>query len=116
MSTGPVRVVDVGDASVVELDGEIDAALAPGLAARLSEMVEGAAAVVIDLTGVVFMDSSGVRLVDHLARSCAGRDVPWRMVAPRGSAARRVLELVEMVGPEVSEYRADALLAVRPGR
>ena len=87
--------------------------MAPGVAARLDDVVDDAQVVVLDLAQVTFLDSAGVRLVDRLARGCAERSVPWRLVAPRGSVARRVLELVGMDGPEVAEDRAAALLSVR---
>ena len=50
--------------------------------------------VVLDLSAVTFFDSSGVRLVDTLARECGARATPFRVVAPPGGPSRRVLELV----------------------
>lgn len=107
-----MRVEDVAGASVVVLGGEVDARVTPDVRFRLQDVVEQSRPVVLDLSEVSFFDSSGVRLVDLLARGCTAHGVGWRVVAPRGSAARRVLELVEMVGPEVVEDRAAALLGL----
>lgn len=79
---------------VLRASGELDAVVVPGLLPRLPDLVAGARAVVLELSDVVFFDSSGVRLVDRLARTCAGLGLPLRVVAPVGSVARRVLELV----------------------
>jgi anti-anti-sigma factor len=43
--------------------GEIDIATAPQLAQRLSELQEAGTAVVLDLCGVSFMDSSGIAML-----------------------------------------------------
>lgn len=112
MTDGLVRVDDVAGASVVVLAGEVDARVTPDVRSRLPEVVEQGRPVVLDLSEVTFFDSSGVRLVDLLARSCAEHGLRWRVVAPGRSPARRVLELVELDGPEVVEDRAVALLQV----
>ncbi len=113
MTAGPVRVEPHDGVSVVVLSGEVDATVAPGVAGLLGDVVQDASAVVLDLAAVGFLDSAGVRLVDQLARGCARRDIAWRVVAPTGSSARRVLGLVEMVGPEVVEDRVAALSSLR---
>lgn len=114
MTAGGVRVDQRDGASVVALSGEVDATVAPGMAARLADVVQDASAVVLDLAAVEFFDSAGVRLVDRLARGCAAQGLPWRVVAPPASAARRVLELVGMVGPEVVDDLGAALRSVAP--
>ena len=61
--------------SVIEQDGvrvlcaagELDAVSAPDLVAQVPGLVAGAAAVVLDASGITFFDSSGVRAVDRLA-------------------------------------------------
>ena len=93
--------------------GELDVTTVPAILPGVPALVDGARAVVLDLSGLDFFDSAGVRLVDQLARGCAGRSVPWRVVAPRDSVARRILALVDMVGPEVVEDRGSALASLR---
>ncbi len=56
-----VATRDVGDAVVVEVGGEVDVFTAPALDETLSGLVaEGRTALVIDLTGVDFLDSTGL--------------------------------------------------------
>ena len=110
MTPDQVRTEDVAGARIAVLAGEIDVLVAPHAAAHLRALVADAPALVLDLSAVTFFDSSGVRLLDELARVCAGGDVPWCVVAPTGGPSRRVLELVGMTGPEVVEDRAAALV------
>ena len=113
MTPDQVRVEEAAGARVAVLSGDIDVLVAPHAAARLREMAEDAPALVLDLSAVTFLDSSGVRLLDELARLCAERDLPWCVVAPTGGPSHRVLELVGMAGPEVVvEDRATALVQV----
>ncbi|MEN9646943.1 MAG: hypothetical protein RL238_3612 [Actinomycetota bacterium] len=52
---------------VVALRGEIDASNAPAMSARLNELLaSGQQNFVIDLSGVTFIDSSGISSIVHL--------------------------------------------------
>lgn len=82
--------------------GEVDVAVVPAILPGVPALVAGATAVVLDLTSVTFFDSSGVRLVDRVARECARHGVRVRVVAPPGGPARRVLEIVGMASPELT--------------
>jgi anti-sigma B factor antagonist len=97
---------------VVRARGELDVAVAPGLVPRVPELVAGADALVLDLTQVAFLDSSGVRLVNRFARECGGHDVPFAVVAPSGGIPRRVLEIVGFGPPLVLDDLAAAVAAV----
>jgi anti-sigma B factor antagonist len=93
--------------------GDLDVAVVPALLPEVAALVAGAAGVVLDLTDVTFFDSSGVRLVDRLSRTCAKDGVPFRVVAPVGRPARRVLEIVGMAGPLVADDLLAAVAQVR---
>ena len=85
--------------------GEIDIAVAPTLLPEVPALVESARGVVLDLSAVTFFDSAGVRLLDRVARECDRAATPFRAVAPPGSVARRVLDLVgllDLVADDVS--------------
>jgi anti-sigma B factor antagonist len=74
------------------LKGEIDAHTAPELAAHLEPLPGDAGDVVLDVSGIEFIDSSGLRvLIDaHRRAGDAGR----RLVISRPSAAvRRLFEI-----------------------
>ena len=102
---------DADGVRVLRASGEFDVAVVPPLLPGLPALVAGAPAVVLDLSLVEFFDSSGVRLVDALARACDG--VPLRVAAPPGTPARRVLELVGLVDGLVEDDLDAAVDAVR---
>ena len=90
------------DVIVARLDGEIDSSNAPELRLALAARVPSAARVLaLDLSGVTYLDSSGIELVFELGRSLAARRQSIRLIVPEGSPVRRVLELaaVESVAP-----------------
>ena len=102
------------DVVVAALTGELDVSNAGGLErAIVLEVGNDAAGLVLDLAGLEFMDSSGVHLIFHLADRLAVRGRRLALIAPEGSAPRRVLELS---GPEpqgwIHEREDDALAAV----
>ena len=99
---------------VLRASGELDIAVAPDLQARVPELVEGAAGVVLDLRPVTFLDSAGVRLVDRFAHECGRRDVAFVAVAPPRGAARRVLEIVGFGPPLVVDELSVAIASASP--
>lgn len=99
---------------VVQASGELDVTCAPALLPEVESLVCGAPALVLDLSAVSFFDSAGVRLADRIARECDREGAGFRIVAPPGSRARRVLELVGMSGQLVDDDLATAVTAARP--
>jgi anti-sigma B factor antagonist len=93
--------------------GELDVVVVPTLLRSVAGMVDAARGVVLDLSEVTFFDSSGVRLLDRMAAECDRAATPFRVVAPRGSTPRRVLELVGLL-ELVSDDLSSAVGAVRP--
>lgn len=89
-----VHLEQSGDVPVVRVVGEVDLATAPGLRDRLAEVPAGARKVVVDLSAVTFLDSSGLSvLVATWKRFCgAGPDSCLRLVVTR-PAIQRVLEV-----------------------
>jgi anti-anti-sigma factor len=101
---------------LVQASGELDATRAPALLPEVEALVTGARALVLDLASVSFFDSAGVRLADRIARQCDLEGAGFRIVAPPGSRARRVLELVGMAEQLVSDDVPSAVAAARhPG-
>ncbi|MDW4903802.1 STAS domain-containing protein [Streptomyces sp. ADMS] len=76
-----------GGWTVLEVSGEMDLVTSPELRQRVHDAVaEGRHRVVLDLSGVVFCDSSGVGVliaVRRLLRSCQGR---LRLILPAQDA------------------------------
>jgi anti-anti-sigma factor len=96
-----------GAVTVLQLDGELDIASAPEVSAAIARAFDaGARAVVLNMAGVGFLDSTGVRMLLE-ARSLAGRE-PVLMAPSR--AVTRVLDLTRIRGRFV-EIDAHADLA-----
>jgi anti-sigma B factor antagonist len=74
------------------LHGELDMVSSPELSARLEELGRSGTAVRIDLTGVTFMDSTGVRTLYAAAKRAEDGDASLEIVPPTG-APWRVLEI-----------------------
>lgn len=104
---------DDGGVRVLRADGELDITTVPPVLATAASLVAGAQGLVLDLSAVTFFDSSGVRLVDRLSREAARVGARYRVVAPSGSTARRVLELVGFA-VLADEDLQTALAAVQP--
>ena len=80
---------------VARLEGEVDLARVPELRAELVAAVEPSdRGLVLDLTGVDYVDSAGLHLLHDLARTLAARGQGLRAVAGADDVVRRVLELV----------------------
>lgn len=87
---------DGGAVVVARLTGELDMAVAQSVGSQIAEAVPSAArGVVVDMSGLDFMDSSGVSMLFALARRVGRRRQALHLVAPEGRAVARVLEIVE---------------------
>ena len=78
--------------AVLSLSGELDLASAPRLDEALFECEDGAPTILLDLRGLTFMDSSGLRVIlaaDARARSRGGR----LMLVPGPPSVQRVFQL-----------------------
>jgi len=85
-----------GDTHVVELRGELDIAGAPALEEELLR-VEGtdAPAIIVDLRGLEFIDSTGIRLLLMAADRCGAGG---RLTLLRGpDRVHRVFEITDLV-------------------
>lgn len=91
-----------GEVLVATVDGEIDSSNAAELRLALAERLPSASsALVLDLSAVTYLDSSGVQLLFDLGRRLAARRQAIRLVVPEASPIGRVLELcaVDAVAP-----------------
>ncbi|MEV6490895.1 STAS domain-containing protein [Actinoplanes sp. NPDC051633] len=93
MTSDLVRYARRGTASIVTLSGEIDLANAPTIGREIVDVVPGDGAVLIDLTGVSFLDSAGVRLLDALVGDLDDHGRVVRFVVGETGAARMTLQL-----------------------
>jgi anti-sigma B factor antagonist len=89
--------------SVVRIDGELDTCSAPSVnAAIVSKLGKDCNSLVVDLSNLEFIDSSGIRLLVQLASQVAPRSMV--VMPPVRGCARRALDLVgfSRIAPIVS--------------
>jgi stage II sporulation protein AA (anti-sigma F factor antagonist) len=91
---------------VVHLAGEIDVVQARRLRDRLLTIVRNRdAGLVVDLSEVRYIDSSGVNVMFELAERLAEGQIEFGVVVPEGGLVERVLEIVDM-GSVASLHRS----------
>jgi anti-sigma B factor antagonist len=74
-----------GDRAVLVLHGELDLATIDSVRARLEALEDEGTGVVLDLDGLTFMDSTGIRLVLQAAQDA--ERTGWEFSLTRGSDA-----------------------------
>ncbi len=91
-----VEIEERGDVVVAVLTGELDIAVAEQTGRKIGASVPSSArGVVVDMTELEFMDSSGVSMLFGLARQVGSHRQELRVVAPAGRPVARVLQIVE---------------------
>jgi anti-anti-sigma factor len=86
-----------GDVVVAQVSGEIDLSNAASVTDRLIEATPNSvAALVLDLSGTRYLDSSGVRMLFELAHRLRNRGQKLELVVPDDSNVKRVLLMTEV--------------------
>lgn len=106
----------IGGANAIALTGELDLETAPQLAEEVELAVwSTVGAFVLDLSGLTFLDSSGLHALLRARAYLAREDRALVLVCPAGPA-RRVLDLASVLDTFVvyatAEAAADALVPV----
>lgn len=107
---------DIGSAAAwVRIVGDVDFATAPRLQATLSEALDAARVVIVDLRGVTFMDSIGIHVLMEAQHKANAKTC--RLVFVRGSASLDRLfdiagldEQLQIVDPNQASPTANELL------
>lgn len=98
---------------IVRVSGDVDLATAPELASTLRAEATPGAAFVLDLSGVAFMDSSGLRELLVLSNDLGDR---LAVIVEPGSAVRQLLDIAEVADRiNVKGSEAEALAAAEKG-
>ncbi len=91
---------DMDGKLVVSVAGELDLSTAQELAHRIDERLgDGATNVMLDLSELTFMDSSGLRLLIELHQRAEQDSWELNLIAPKLESARAVLR---MTGADVA--------------
>jgi anti-anti-sigma factor len=90
-----LAIEERGDIVIARVTGELDLAGAPSTGDAIGEAVPTSArALVVDFSGLEFIDSSGIAMLFNLARRLGSRRQELRVVAEDGKPVARVLEIV----------------------
>jgi anti-sigma B factor antagonist len=91
-----VEIEQRDEVVVARLTGELDISVAEATGGRIAGAVPSSAlGVVVDMSALEFMDSSGVSMLFGLARQVASHRQQLCVVAPPGRPVSRVLQIVE---------------------
>jgi anti-anti-sigma factor len=94
MTVAQVHIEGSAGWPVAQLTGEVDLSNADDLGLLVEGSVSNAAlGLVLDLTGVTYLDSTGLRLVFRLARELRDRQQQLCLVVPPDALIWRVLRL-----------------------
>ena len=89
-----LRVRERGDIVIADVEGEIDLSNASSLLMDLAASVPNTArGLVVDLSGLEFLDSSGVHMLYDIADRLATRQQRFAVVIPPDAPPRRAIEL-----------------------
>jgi len=89
-----LRVRERGGIVMAVVEGEIDLSNAPGLLGELTAAVPNSArGLLLDLTALEFLDSSGVHMLYDVAERLATRQQRFAVVLEPGAPPRRAIEL-----------------------
>ncbi len=92
-----VATTQAGKHAVAEVTGELDVYTAPALEELLGDLVDaGKVDIVVDLTGVTFMDSTGLGLLIKVLKWTREHDGSLRIVAN----TEKVLKVFRVTGLE----------------
>jgi anti-sigma B factor antagonist len=105
-----IEVAKTGSVTVMDIEGRIDSGTASGLSQALSEAIEkGATRLVIDLEGVDYVSSAGLRELVTALKKVNQDDGDLRLASP----SDRVREVLELSGLDsilsVYDTRGDAV-------
>ena len=91
-----VEIQQRDEVVVARLTGELDISVAEPTGRKIAQALPSSArGVVVDMSALEFMDSSGVSMLFSLARQVGSHRQQLRVVAPPGRPVSRVLEIVE---------------------
>jgi anti-sigma B factor antagonist len=99
------------DILIVEVAGEVDMATSPRIREAVEDAAEACRRVVVDLSEVSFLDSSGLNALVGCRRELAARGVELRVVSPADNVVRRVFEIAQLTDELGVVESFDAALA-----
>jgi anti-anti-sigma factor len=111
-----LHLESIAGLSVARLLGEVDGSNTADLRGRLADAADGQPeGLVVDLTGLEFMDSTGIRMLFDLAASLRRQQQSLRVVVPDESYLAEILETVGLRRAAPTDQTVDAAVAAMRG-
>jgi anti-anti-sigma factor len=111
MSLPDLEVRTEGRMLVAAVKGEIDMSNADGLGSAISRQISNdALGLVLDLSGVEYLDSAALQMLFEVRRHLATRGQAMRLVVPAGAMIAPALEIVDIPGTIGVEETPEAAL------
>jgi anti-anti-sigma factor len=116
MPLADLKLESIAGLPVAHLSGEIDRSNAAELGDRLSTAIDDdGGGLVVDFSELVFVDSTGIRMLFALAAELKRRQQALRVVVPDGSHLGEVLDTVGMKRAAATDHTvAEAVAALTP--
>jgi len=116
MPLGDLKLESIAGLPVARLSGEIDRSNAAELGERVATAIgDQGGGLVVDLTEVAFLDSTGVRMLFELAAELKRRQQALRVVVPDGSHLGQLLDTVGLKQAAATDYTVgEAVAALTP--
>jgi len=109
-----IQTSTTDDVLVLSVGGEVDLTTAPELAQAIRLVPEPTSRVVVDLSAVTFLDSSGLNVLVSGKRTLAESGVDLCVVTEPNGPVRRVFEITRLTGSlGVVDSLDDALAKTR---
>ncbi|SDJ09344.1 stage II sporulation protein AA (anti-sigma F factor antagonist) [Frankineae bacterium MT45] len=98
--TATVQTTDVDEHRVLSVSGELDAAASPTVGALLQQLLDDkpAGRVVIDLSDVSFLDSSGLTVLVEARNRATANAIPLAVVLDRNHRVEKLLKITGLTG------------------
>jgi len=113
---GKVKMREEKGVLVARVAGELDLSNSPATGKAIEAALPAASrALVVDLTPLTFLDSSGVAMLFRLVRRLGDHRQQLHVVAPEGQAVGRVLEIVDFGRAAPVHSALDAALDAAQG-
>jgi anti-anti-sigma factor len=112
MPLGDLKLESIAGLPVARLSGEIDRSNAAELGDRMATAIGGqGGGLVVDLSELAFLDSTGIRMLFELAAELKRRQQALRVVVPSGSHLGELLDAVGLKQTAATDQTVDQAVA-----
>jgi anti-anti-sigma factor len=111
MPLADVELESIEGLPVAHLSGEIDRSNAAELSERVTTAIAEEGGLVVDLSKLAFIDSTGIRMLFELAAELESRRQSLRVVVPAGSHLGGILDTVGLKQAAATDHTVGEAVA-----